>query len=234
MTEDDDITTPEPERPQLPDDAKHPEQRQPARSRAELDAMTEELWERMQAQQSEIEQLQGKIAELESDAEDKPRLAPWLPFPAPPAAEDKQHRDQTPVFTVTNFVQYYNAVYVGKGGTRAVAIPDCWPNHPGLVAELATLAYTWRAAHVGKGAKASDAQYWHDRWRAGFAERMITEWTHQQCLTEGHKAVGAAPLTDRFTLEAHDAAASGKRATPPEDVEVVELDEDTEPGSTPS
>ena len=32
----------------------------------------------------------------------------------PPAAEDKQHRDQTPVFTVTNFVQYYNAVYVGK------------------------------------------------------------------------------------------------------------------------
>lgn len=198
MTEDDDIITPEPKRP---DGATQPEQQQPARSRAELDAMTEELWERVQAQQSEIEQLHGKIAELERDAEDKPRLAPWLPFPAPPAAEDKQHREQTPVFTVTNFVQYYNAVYVGKGGTRAVAIPDCWPQHPGLVAELSTLAYTWRAAHVGKAAKASDAQYWHDRWRAGFAERMITEWTHQQCLTEVHKAVGAPPLTERFTLE---------------------------------
>ncbi|MEA5366248.1 hypothetical protein VA596_42430 [Amycolatopsis sp., V23-08] len=198
MTEDDDITTPEPERPN--DRTTQPEQ-QPARSRAELDAMTEELWDRVQSQQSEIEQLNGKIAELESDAQNKPRMAPWLPFSAPPAAEDKQHREQTPVFTVTNFVQYYNAVYVGKGGTRAVAIPDCWPKHPGLVAELATLTYTWRAAHLGKGAKASDAQYWHDRWRAGFAERMITEWTHQQCLTEVHKAVGAMPLADRFTLE---------------------------------
>jgi hypothetical protein len=226
MTEGDDITTPEPERPQPPDDAKHPEQRQPARSRAELDAMTEELWERMQAQQSEIEQLQRKIAELESDAEDKPRLAPWLPFLAPPAAEDKQNRDRTPVFTITNFVQYYNAVYVGKGGTRAVAIPDCWPHHPGLVAELATLAYTWRAAHVGKSAKAGDAQYWHDRWRAGFAERMITEWTHQQCLTEGHKAVGATPLTDRFTLEEQDAPSTSDNQATLDDAESAELDDD--------
>ncbi|MFJ7212678.1 hypothetical protein [Amycolatopsis sp. NPDC098790] len=231
MTEDDDITTPEPERP---DDAARPEQQQPARSRAELDAMIEELWERMQAQQSEIEQLHEKVAELENDAEEKPRLAPWLPFPAPPAAEDKQHREQTPVFTVTNFVQYYNAVYVGKGGTRAVAIPDCWPQHPGLVAELATLAYTWRAAHVGKGAKASDAQYWHDRWRAGFAERMVTEWTHQQCLHEVHKPVGATPLADRFTLEAHDVSDARESAVPPGDLEVMELADDAEPGPAPS
>ncbi|WP_103343753.1 hypothetical protein [Amycolatopsis sp. CA-126428] len=229
MNDDDyEITTPEPGEPQPADDAN-----QASRSRAELDAMTEELWGRMQAQQSEIEQLQRRIAELEDDTEDKPRLAPWLPFPAPPAAEDKQHRDQTPVFTVTNFVQYYNAVYVGKGGTRAVAIPECWPRHPGLVAELATLAYTWRAAHVGKGAKASDAQYWHDRWRAGFAERMITEWTHQQCLTQGHKAVGATPLTDRFTLDAEDASTSTERDALPQDAEAVELDEDTDQGSTP-
>lgn len=226
MTEDDDITTPESERL---DDAAQPEQQQPARSRAELDAMTEELWDRVQVQQSEIEQLHEKVAELESDAEEKPRLAPWLPFPAPPAAEDKQHRQQTPVFTVSNFVQYYNAVYVGKGGTRAVAIPDCWPQHPGLVAELATLAYTWRAAHVGKGAKASDAQYWHDRWRAGFAERMISEWTHQQCLTEVHKPVGATPLTDRFTLEAQQASTSGKRAAPLLDAEPVDLDGNVAP-----
>jgi hypothetical protein len=230
MTEDDDITTPEPERL---DDAAQPEQQQPARSRAELDAMTEELWDRAQVQQSEIEQLHEKIAELESDAEKKPRLAPWLPFPAPPSAEEKQHREQTPVFTVSNFVQYYNAVYVGKGGTRAVAIPDCWPQHPGLVAELATLAYTWRAAHVGKGAKASDAQYWHDRWRAGFAERMITEWTHQQCLTEVHKPVGATPLTDRFTLEAHDVSDAREPAAPTEDLEVVEPEDDAELGVAP-
>ncbi|GLY43019.1 hypothetical protein Amsp01_090420 [Amycolatopsis sp. NBRC 101858] len=207
MSEDDDISTPEPERSV---EAIQPERQQPARSRAELDAITEELWSRMQAQQSEIEQLQEKLAELENDAEDKPRLAPWLPFPAPLAAEDTQQREQTPVFTVTNFVQYYNAVYVGKSGTRAVAIPDCWPQHPGLVAELATLAYTWRAAHVGKGAEASDAQYWHDRWRTGFTERLVTEWTHQHCLTGNHKAVGATPAVDRFTVDRSEEPQAGE------------------------
>ncbi|MCU1685158.1 MAG: hypothetical protein JWQ81_5897 [Amycolatopsis sp.] len=50
-----------------------------------------------------------------------------------------------------------------RSGTRAVAIPDCWLSHPGLLTELATLTYTWREAHIGKDATVKDAQYWHDR-----------------------------------------------------------------------
>ena len=117
------------------------------------------------------------------------------------AAEDKQHRGETPLFTVAHFVQYYNDTYVGNPGTRAVAIPDCWLDHPGLVAELATLTYTWREAHLGKNATARDAQYWHDHWRPGFAERMATEWVHQRCRSDGHKTAGAPARPDRFTLE---------------------------------
>ncbi|WIY01177.1 hypothetical protein QRX60_45295 [Amycolatopsis mongoliensis] len=62
---------------------------------------------------------------------------------------------------------------------------------------------------------------------------MITEWTHQQCLTQGHKAVGATPLADRFTLETEDASTSTELDAPPQDVEAGELDEYTDRGSTP-
>jgi hypothetical protein len=149
----------------------------------------------------QIEQVSRKLAELTEEPESDPRLARWLMFLPPDAAEDKQHRGETPLFTIAHFVQYYNETYVGNPGTRAVAIPDCWLEHPGLVAELATLTYTWREAHLGKQATARDAQYWHDHWRPGFAERVATEWVHQRCRSDGHKTAGAPARPDRFTLE---------------------------------
>ncbi|WP_158889012.1 hypothetical protein [Amycolatopsis anabasis] len=198
MSDDDEIS--------IPASGSEPEEAPTGRSRAELDGMIETLWNRVQAQQAQIDRLQKKITALEDDQEDNPRLARWLPFPPPPAAEDKQYRGESPLFTIGHFVQYYNAVYVGKPGTRAVAIPDCWLEHPALIAELATLTYTWRAAHIGKSASARDAQYWHDRWRVGFAERLATEWVHPHCLTDGHKVAGATPLIDRYTLEQQERA----------------------------
>jgi hypothetical protein len=149
----------------------------------------------------QVEQLSEKLAELTDEPDSDPRLARWLTFLPPQAAEDKEHRGETPLFTLAHFVQYYNDTYVGNPGTRALAIPDCWLDHPGLVAELATLAYTWREAHLGKKATARDAQYWHDHWRPGFAERMATEWVHQRCRSDGHKTAGAPARPDRFTLE---------------------------------
>ncbi|MEU6643103.1 hypothetical protein ABZ863_11185 [Saccharomonospora sp. NPDC046836] len=193
MNDDEDIPVPAPS-----EDPAGPPQR---RTRDELDAMVETLWTQMQSQQAHIDRLQQRITALEDDQDHNPRLARWLPFAAPPAAEDKQHRDETPLFTIAHFVRYYNETYVGKPGSRAVAIPDCWLNHPALLAELATLTYTWRAAHIGKNASPRDAQYWHDRWRAGFAERLTTEWTHPHCLTDGHKPAGAPSRPDRFTNE---------------------------------
>ncbi|WIX85801.1 hypothetical protein [Amycolatopsis sp. DG1A-15b] len=193
-----------------PDDQDRPE----PRSLDELDEVVAGLETLAKALGRQIEQVSEELAELTEEPETDPRLARWLMFLPPAAAEDTEHRGETPLFTIAHFVQYYNETYVGNPGTRAVAIPDCWLDHPGLVAELATLAYTWREAHLGKNATARDAQYWHDHWRAGFAERMATEWVHQRCRSDGHKTAGAPARPDRFTLEhrerqAREAAEAG-------------------------
>ena len=205
---DDDIPIPD---PGDADDTRD-EEDVPIRSAAEIVAMVERLWSQAQAHRGLLEQLHERVSQLEVEQEDEPqRLARWLAFPAPPAAEDPEHSGETPLFTIAHFVHYYNDTYVGRSGTRAVAIPDCWLDHPGLLAELATLTYTWRAAHIGKHANIRDAQYWHDRWRPGFAERLATEWTHTHCLTDIHKPVGAPSRKDRYTLE--DAAAQDQRTS---------------------
>jgi hypothetical protein len=195
---DDEIPTPEPD----VEERDATEDTRPQRTGAELRDLVETLLVHVKAHQAYIEVLQQKVAALEAvEEEATSHLPPWLTFSPPPAGEDKGNRGESPLFTIAHFVQYYNETYVGKAGTRAVAIPDCWLDHPGLLAELATLAYTWRDSHLGKKATVRDAQYWHDRWRVGFAERLATEWTHQHCLTDGHKQAGAAPRVDRYTEE---------------------------------
>src|SRR3954465_14935032 len=72
----------------------------------------------------QIEQLAEKLAELTDEPDSDPQLARWLTFLPPEAAEDKEHRGETPLFTLAHFVQYYNDTYVGNPGTRALAIPD--------------------------------------------------------------------------------------------------------------
>jgi hypothetical protein len=171
------------------------------RSLGELDEVVAGLETVAKALGRQIEKLSKKLEELTDEPESDPRMARWLTFLPPAAAEDKARREETPLFTIAHFVQYYNETYVGNPGTRALAIPDCWLDHPGLVAEIATLAYTWREAHLGKKATARDAQYWHDHLRPGFAERMATEWVHQRCRSDGHKTAGAPARPDRFTLE---------------------------------
>ncbi|WIY05547.1 hypothetical protein QRX60_17470 [Amycolatopsis mongoliensis] len=180
-----------------PDDQDRPE----PRSLDELNEAVAGLETVTTALGRQIEQVAEKLGELIDEPDNDPRLARWLTFLPPEAAEDKAHRKETPLFTLAHFVQYYNETYVGNPGTRSVAIPDCWLDHPGLVAEIATLAYTWREAHLGKRATVRDAQYWHDHWRPGFAERMATEWVHQRCRSDGHKTAGAPARPDRFTLD---------------------------------
>ncbi|MCI2421088.1 hypothetical protein MOQ72_26955 [Saccharopolyspora sp. K220] len=153
----------------------------------------------------EIETLTARVTELEGDETKpaKPTPAPWVWFSPPAAAEDPQHRGEglDPRFTVDNFVAWYNTIYVGAPGTTARPIPACWRDHPALPMEIATLAYSWRQANLGRTADARDAQYWHHAWRPGFAHRMVTEWTHPRCLDGDHQPSGAPPRPDRFTTQ---------------------------------
>ncbi len=95
--------------------------------------------------------------------------AEWAWFPPPESTE-------RPPATLALWVEFYNATYVtttsSSGDDHNRAIPGCWLHHPGLAAEIATLAASWRASFVGPGADPVGAQNWHDRWRPGFAERL--------------------------------------------------------------
>lgn len=155
-------------------------------------------------------QLQKLVAEDEADPDQrKNRPAPWVPFEPPGTVHTSGARD--PLVGIAFFVEYYNATYVGLPGSRAIAIPDCWLSHPGLLAEIATLAYFWRAANTGPRANVKDAQYWHHTFRPGFAARLAGEWTHAHCRANSHKDAGAPARPDRYTTpgsgNAHNATA---------------------------
>lgn len=111
-------------------------------------------------------------------AQDTP--AEWALFEVP-------ERDEHPVLTLQLWVEFYNATYVSTtqsvGEDHNRAIPGCWLQHPGLAAEVATLAATWRSGFVGPTADPANAQNFHDRWRPGFAARLRT-WA--PCSTERH------------------------------------------------
>jgi hypothetical protein len=140
--------------------------------------------------------------------------APWVVYTPPAAAEDPRHDDEDPGFTLINFVAWYNLTYAGLPGTRARPIPGCWPHHPGLAAEIATLAYSWRDAFIGRTAHPHRAQLWHHHTRPGFAERLTHEWVHPHCHDGRHRTAGAHDRPDRYGLfsEAADANAPSRRA----------------------
>ncbi|OXM43431.1 hypothetical protein [Amycolatopsis alba] len=143
-------------------------------------------------------QLQKLVAEDEVDPDQrKNRPAPWVPFDPPGTVHPAGARD--PLVGIALFVDFYNSTYVGLPGSRAIAIPDCWLSHPGLVAEIATLAYFWRAANTGPRANVKEAQYWHHTFRPGFAARLAGEWTHAHCRANSHKDAGAPARPDRYT-----------------------------------
>jgi hypothetical protein len=114
-------------------------------------------------------------------------VAPWV-WEHPDASADD------PESVVETFVAFYNRTYVGVDGGRARPIPACWKCHPALVAEVATLAYSWRAANLGATANVRDAQYWLHQWRPAFTDRLVRDWVAMDCFegARGHDAVFTA------------------------------------------
>lgn len=155
----------------------------------------------------------GKDTKSES-GEERPEPAAWAWFSPPAAAEDDPQSREDPRFTVENFIAFFNVTYRGPEGGRAKPIPDCWRHHPGLAAEVATLAYSWRAAHVGSAAAARDAQHWHHQWRPGFTERLGRDWVSPDCLDGHHQPTGATPRADRHTLADEHADTARNRPDP--------------------
>ncbi|HET6285785.1 MAG TPA: hypothetical protein VFG15_03410 [Amycolatopsis sp.] len=161
-----------------------------------------------------VGQSSGKKSGSDEEEDDLSEPGAWVLFTPPAAAEDDPASDQDPRRTIENFVTWYNLTFVGVDGGRARPIPDCWRQHDGLAMEVATLAYSWRAANVGPGATPRDAQQWLHQWRPGFSDRLVRDWVLPDCLDGDHRDTGSPPRPDRFDLAEQHAAALAQ-AKPP-------------------
>jgi hypothetical protein len=157
-----------------------------------------------------VEHVEANRPRDQSDTSDSHEPAAWVWFSPPAAAEDDPDTTDDPRFSVDNFVAWYNITYVGVEGSRATRIPGCWQQHPGLAMEVATLAYSWRAANIGPLASPREAQYWHHQWRPGFTDRLGREWVHTDCIDGDHRTAGPDERLDRFTLAEEEPAAVGE------------------------
>ena len=150
-----------------------------------------------------VERLEANRSRDQSDTGDGHEPAAWVWFTPPSATQDEPGTTDDPRVTVDNFVAWYNITYVGVEGSRATRIPDCWRQHPGLAMEVATLAYSWRAANIGSSTNPREAQYWHHQWRPGFTDRLTREWVHTDCIDGDHRDAGGVPRTGRFAVAEH-------------------------------
>ncbi|MFS8102680.1 MULTISPECIES: hypothetical protein [Lentzea] len=165
-----------------------------------VEALTRKL-RRLEDRVNQLVARPGPESSADEDAAAEP--APWVWFSPPAAAESDPAGDGDPRNTVDNFVAWYNVTFVGVDGSRARPIPQCWSQHPGLAMEVATLAYSWRAANVGPNATERDAQHWLHQWRPGFADRLAREWGSPDCLDGDHRDDGRARADRHEIAEQH-------------------------------
>lgn len=186
-----------------------------ARTR-ELDRQITTLTEIVSALATSVTELSDRVAHLDkanrsrsqSDTGEDHEPAAWVWFTPPAASEDDPDTTDEPQFTVSNFVAWYNITYVGVEGSRATRIPNCWRQHPGLAVEVASLAYSWRAANIGPSASPREAQYWHHQWRPGFTDRLTREWVHTDCIDGEHRATGPDERPNRFARAEQEPSAN--------------------------
>lgn len=186
--------TTSPAQPQ-PNRDKTPPDTDPAQSSSRQIAAVVEMIGLLSRKVSALERRARDLADTGAAGSDtpdneQPRDWVWL---TPPEV------DPDPRTLVHAFVAWYNATYISIPGGGNRPIPSCWAAHPALAMEIATLAYTWRAANLGESAVVVEAQRWHHQWRPGFAARLA-DWMPRDCFDGAHSPDRGTSRPDRFTL----------------------------------
>ena len=122
-----------------------------------------------------IESIDNVLSRLVDVREGTLRQAPWCYHQPPPMKN---------VDVLPTWVAWFNLRYAPPEHTKR--IPDCWEQHGGLAAEIATLAATWQRAFNDTKANTDAAQMWHDRWLPGFMQRM-RQWAPADCFDGNHR-----------------------------------------------
>lgn len=138
------------------------------------------LRETVEQQHRALEAIDSALAKLIDTREGTISPVPWC-YHEPPPMKD--------VDVLRTWVAWWNLRYAPIQHTAR--IPDCWEQHGGLAAEIATLVHTWQRAFNDAKANTDLAQMWHDRWLPGFLQRMHT-WAPADCFDDDHKGVPGA------------------------------------------
>jgi len=142
---------------------------------AQLHRELEDLRVLVAKQSRALEAIDGVLGKL-LDARDGALLPPPWCYHEPPPMKN--------VDILPTWVAWWNLRYAPQDHTKH--IPYCWPQHGGLAAEIATLAYTWQKAFNDVKATSDAGQMWHDRWLPGFLQRMRF-WVPADCFDGTHK-----------------------------------------------
>ncbi|MBA8792857.1 hypothetical protein FHX74_000451 [Friedmanniella endophytica] len=148
-----------------------------ARGESEVEKLRKEveaLRTAVDQQRRAIEAIDTVLGKLIDVREGKLKRAPWC-YHEPPPMKD--------VDVLPTWVAWFNLRYAPLDQNKR--IPYCWQEHPGLAAEIATLAVSWQRAFHDAKANSDAAQMWHDRWLPGFQQRMHL-WIPANCLDDDH------------------------------------------------
>lgn len=109
---------------------------------------------------------------------------------------------------LADWVDWFRRTYDVRSSS---VLETCWPQHPGVVEELAALWMAWcGAAEKSRGGDLEALVYWHDRYLPGFLTRFHTYEIHN-CDRRKHNPPVAAPrLTDRSLIDVRETAISAQ------------------------
>lgn len=106
--------------------------------------------------------------------------------------------DQDAWDALAEWVDWFFATYDLAG--REGLLKPCWPDHPGVVEELAALWMAWADSAAKSRTGDGDAlAYWHDRYLAGFLARLPI-YRMKGCSDESHQAATRKPYVSNRTL----------------------------------
>jgi len=143
----------------------------------------EELAQALARQQEQLDLLVA-ILDDGGAAGGRERDAPWTIW----GADADQISDGARA-AIGEWVCWLTRTYGSDSPGRS--LPSCWPDHPGLVAELLTLYYTWRAGFLA--ARTADAaQTWHGLHLPAFLAR-VDAYVTRDCHAGRHRSQLPAP-----------------------------------------
>lgn len=128
--------------------------------------------------QKQMGDLRGVLEKIVARRRSDGEQAPWL-YHQPPAGIDEDGID------LDSWVTWANSIYprdVADDGEWIV--PPCWRDHPGLAAQVSTLAWSWQRAFVDAAATAEAGESWHSTILRQFIDRRQS-WCSSVCLKQG-------------------------------------------------